>query len=181
MTVALSNTPVLETERLILRTPIASDSPAYEAFAASPRARYLGGPITPFKAWRSFGHAIGHWVLHGWGSFVFQFKNSDRPLGVTGPWSPRGWPEKEIGWDVWHDDVEGTGTAFEAASRVRDFVFQDLGWDTAVSYIDAPDLRSIALAKRLGAVHDPDAKQIELDKGDHPVLVYRHPAPGVPT
>ena len=178
MTVTLANTPILETERLVLRAPIGSDYPHWESFALSQRAQYIGGPYSEKTSWRGFGHAIGHWVLHGWGSFVFTMKDDGRPLGMTGPWYPRGWPEKELGWTVWDADIEGTGLAFEAASAARDYAFETLGWDTAVSYIDAPNTRSIALAKRLGAVHDPDAQIFELPDGDDTkVLTFRHPNP----
>ena len=178
MTVALCNTPVLETERLILRAPRHGDYDHWEPFALSERAQYIGGPYARKQAWRGFGHAIGHWVMRGWGSFVFTFKDDDRPLGMTGPWYPVGWPEKELGWTLWHADLEGTGIVFEAAARARDYAFHDLGWDTAVSYVDAPNKRSIALAERLGAVRDPDAQIMELDDDGPDVLVYRHPYPG---
>ena len=178
MTIDLANTPVLETVRLNLRAPRGSDYPVWEAFAMSDRAKYIGGPYTARTSWRAFGHAIGHWAMHGFGSFVFTEKSDPTPLGMVGPWFPKGWPEKELGWTVWHDHVEGTGYAFEAASCARDFAFDELGWETAVSYIDAPNKRSIALAERLGAASDPNAKLPDVEvEGDHDILVYRHPKP----
>jgi RimJ/RimL family protein N-acetyltransferase len=54
---------------------------------------------------------------------------------------------------------------------VRAHAFRDLGWTTAVSYIDPDNARSIALAERLGAVRDRGARQPVFDK---PCLVYRH-------
>ncbi len=178
MTVHLANTPVLETERLILRAPIGSDWKAFADYAGSERARYTGGPIKRPQAWRAWGHVIGHWVMRGYGLFVFTLKDSDVPLGMAGPWQPEGWPEGEIGWTIVAPEHEGKGFAFEAAARGRDHAFNELGWDTAVSYIDAPNERSVALAKRLGAVHDPDAPAFEIDDDEPEVLVFRHPHPG---
>ncbi|MCP3970286.1 MAG: GNAT family N-acetyltransferase [Rhodobacteraceae bacterium] len=177
MTPRLIDTPVLQTQRLTLRAPRAADWPYWSTFAQSERAQYMGGPYTSGKAWRSFGHAIGHWVMRGYGTFVFSRLGDDTPLGVAGPWNPEDWPEKEIGWAVWHREAEGKGYAFEAASAARAWAFDVLGWATAVSYIDAPNARSIALAERLGAWHDETAESLETEADAVEVLVYRHPAP----
>lgn len=175
MTPVLANTPVLETERLRLRAPQSSDWPFFCDFVMSPRSKFIRtDDIDEAKAWRAFGHLVGHWVLRGFGSFVFTLKDDDAPLGSLGPWYPHGWPERELGWTVWAPEAEGKGYAFEAAKAARDHVFHDLGWDTAVSYIHPDNARSIALAERLGAVADPDA---ETPDDDEPCLVYRHPTP----
>ncbi len=109
--------------------------------------------------------------------FVFSAKiDPDTPLGMAGPWFPEGWPEREIGWTLWAAEAEGKGYAREAAVAARDHAFRDLGWDTAVSYIDPENTRSIALAERLGARRDDAARH----PGDEPCLVYRHPKPEAP-
>lgn len=168
----LADTPTLETERLILRAPAQRDFPAWDAFGRSERATFIGGPFTPRDAWRSFANVVGHWVLRGWGEFVFCVKGSDAALGSAGPWYPEGWPEREIGWSLWRAEDEGQGYAFEAAQAARAHAFDVLGWQTAVSYIDPANARSIALAERLGAERDDAAPRV--DESD---LVYRHPAP----
>ncbi|MCU0912171.1 MAG: GNAT family N-acetyltransferase, partial [Rhodobacteraceae bacterium] len=144
-----------------------------------PRAHFIRGEdIDLGKAWRAFAHVVGMWALRGYGSFVFCLKGSDDALGMTGPWHPMDWPEREIGWTVWRPEAEGQGFAFEAASRARDFAFRTLGWTTAVSYIDPRNARSIALAERLGAVRDPLAPP-PVPLADTPALVFRHPNPEV--
>ncbi len=174
--IALSPTPTLTTARLTLRAPCAADWQYWRDFAATDRARFVGGPIDEAKAWRAFGHLIGMWVLRGYGSFVFHETGSDMPLGMCGPWHPADWPEAEIGWTVWSAEAEGKGYAFEAATAARAHAFANLGWQTAVSYIDPDNARSIALALRLGAIMDPAAPPPPFDK---PVLVYRHLTPVV--
>lgn len=172
MSAVTFNTPTLETERLVLRGQKASDWPHWRDFAMSERAQYIGGPYDLGGAWRVYGFATGHWVLRGFGSFIITRKGDDTPLGMTGPWYPANWPEQELGWTIWSPEVEGTGIAYEAASAARDFAFRDLGWETAVSYIDPENARSIALAERLGATRDASVS------GPHPEdLVYRHPRP----
>jgi len=176
MTVTLSATTVLRTDRLILRAPSAADWPAFNAFLASPRADFIrSSGYDPQQTWRAFGHIIGHWVLRGFGQFVFAGKDTpDRPLGMAGPWFPEGWPEREIGWTIWDGAAEGRGYAFEAARAALARAFDTLGWDTAVSYVAPENRRSAALAERLGATRDRSA----VWPGDKPVLVYRHPQTG---
>lgn len=171
--IGLSSTPILETERLTLRAPHGDDWPHWRAFHESERGVMVGGgPDQPVgQSWRAFGHVIGHWVMRGFGMFVFTRKADPHPLGLIGPWFPDGWPEREIGWTVWSPAAEGRGYAFEAAGAARYHALTALGWDTAVSYIRAGNLRSIRLAERLGARRDITA----LTPGAVPdCLVYRH-------
>lgn len=171
--IALSSTPALTTERLALRAPEAQDWPVVAGFLTDPRAAHVGGPVARDKAWRAMGHIIGHWVLRGFGMFFFAPRSGGAALGMAGPWFPEGWPEPEIGWSLFAPEAEGRGYAHEAARAARDFAFARLGWTTAVSYIDPANDRSIALARRLGAVLEPGAPT----PGDDPCLVFRHPAP----
>ena len=174
MTPHLADTPVLETDRLVLRAPGAQDWPGFNAMMASERSRFIRpGDLDEGQIWRSFGHVIGHWVMRGWGLFTITARGDDTALGMAGPWFPAGWPEPEIGWSLWQPDAEGKGYAFEAATATRGFAYDVLEWDSAVSYIAPDNTRSIALAERLGARPDPAAAY----PGDKPCVVYRHPAP----
>lgn len=170
MTPHLADTPVLQTERLTLRAPELQDFEPAAAFLRSARAGFVGGPIESRReAWRSFSSLIGHWAMRGFGMFVMERRTDSAPLGIVGPLFPETWPEREFGWSVWSVEAEGQGYAFEAMREVRRHTFEVLGWDTAVSYIDPDNTRSIALAERLGAVRDAAAEG--LDPED---LVYRH-------
>ena len=173
MTVALSNTPVLETERLVLRAPQAGDWPAWRAMMQTDRSEFIRSPggFQEDQAWRGFSQ-IGHSPAR-LGPVVFTRKGTP-PLGATGPWYPAGWAERELGWSVWSEAAEGQGYAFEAARAARDYAIHTLGWNTAVSYINPANARSIALAERLGAVLDPAAALPDLPDWDG-TLVFRHP------
>ena len=171
--ITLANTPVLETERLVLRAPAFGDFEHWAAFSNSDRAKYMGGTSDRNLAWRGICHITGHWVQRGFGSFIFVDKTApDTPLGMAGPWFPEGWPEQELGWSIWVAQAEGKGFAFEAAVAARRHAYKVLGWTTAVSYVAKENVRSIALAERLGAERDDGAARIDMDD-----LVYRHPAP----
>lgn len=165
----------LTTERLTLRRPNPSDGPAVREFFVSPRAAGIGGPFDLGKSWRSFAAELGHWEIHGFGMWTVTRTGDDQAVALVGPWCPADWPEREIGWMIFSPDLQGTGIAREAARAALDHAFHTLGWDTAVSYIDHDNPRSIALAERLGARLDPDAPTPHPDK---PCLVYRHPKPG---
>lgn len=172
----LADTPTLETERLTLRVPMASDFEAIAPFIMSDRARFVGGGADKDvgHAWRVLAILSGHWHLRGFGTFVAIEKASGKPVGSMGPWFPEGWPEREFGWTIWTEAAEGKGFAQEGMRAVRKHAYDILGWDTAVSYIDANNVRSQALATRLGCVRDPSAEPP--DRGD-PVEVWRHPGP----
>ncbi len=176
MTPHLADTPVLETKRLILRAPRMEDYPVWEAFFATDRARYVGGPGGTRVAWRGFAHITGMWALKGLGTFVFTEKGSELPLGMTGPYYPEDWPEPELGWHIWPLDAEGKGYAYEAADAARNYAWSHLGWTNIVSYIDDGNDRSVALAQRLGCTLDENAAR-PVPEDPKKVLVYRHPAP----
>lgn len=173
MSVALTGTPVLASARLRLRAPEGRDWPAWRAFALSPRAALMG-PFDAFSAWHAFGHAIGHWVLRGYGWFAVTRADADDAIGFAGVWRPETWPEPEIGWALFDPADEGQGLATEAAATVRDWAFRGLGWTTAVSYIQSANAGSIALARRLGARLDTDAPRLPAASQ---AQVWRHPAP----
>jgi Acetyltransferase (GNAT) domain len=78
------------------------------------------------------------------------------------------YPERELGWHV-YDGYEGQRHATEAAAVLRDWAARTLGLDRLGSCIDPINVRSIAVAERLGAVVDPGAP-----KQDPGGLVYRH-------
>lgn len=163
----------LETERLVLRQPVADDWEPAAAFMTSARAEYVGGSSDRLEVWSSFGHVVGHWVLRGYGMFVFCDKASGRALGMAGPFYPETWAEPEIGWSLWSGADEGKGYAHEAATAARRHAYDNLGWRTAISYIDPRNTRSIRLAKRMGALEDATVAH----PFDTPCTVWRHPAP----
>lgn len=164
----------LETERLKLRPPQADDLAPWTAFFLSERAKPLGGDPqhSALVAWRAFASIAGHWTLNGCGPFVCATKADDKAVGLSGPWFPESWPERELSWSLWSEEAESLGLAYEAAVRIRQHVFDDLRWDTAVSYIAPDNARSIALAERLGCRRDPVT---EAPDGEA-TLVFRHPA-----
>lgn len=165
------NIPVLETNRLILRGPAAEDYPDFKATFTSYRARFMGGPLNAYESWMLYAAEIGHWQIRGFGMWMIHDKATDETYGMAGGWQPAKWPEAEIAWIIW-PDKGGHGYALEATQAVRKYFYGQLGWKSAVSYLDPKNLDSIRLAERLGAKKDKDAATV--DGND---VVYRHPSP----
>ena len=169
----LTNAPILETDRLILRGPEKADAEHVIAFLMDKeRAKGFGHSETRSDAWRWFGLSVGHWHIHGYGYFTVTDKYTDEPLGMVGIWNPEGWPEPEIGWVVFAN-AEGKGIAFEAAQRVLRWAYDDLGFVTMTSQIVSGNTRSIALAERLGAVHERTYQNVHMGEE----MIFRHRGP----
>lgn len=164
--------PVLETERLRLRGWREADLDAFAQFCADDAmARFVGGVCSRDDAWRRIAGQIGHWALRGYGPWALEEKASGRWVGYSGLWNPHGWPEPEATWSL-AAGAQGRGYATEAARRVRDFAYGELGWTTLISCIAPLNLPSQRVAGRLGATLERAA-----ELRGFPVGIYRHPGP----
>ena len=163
--------PTLETARLILRAPGPQDFDVFAEFYASDRAKFVGGPLDAEGAWRMLAMEIGHWHMAGFGRWICVARDSGAAVGLVGLFAPEGWPEPEIGWDLFAGH-EGRGYATEAALAARDHAYGVLGWTTAISLVKPANAASARVAQRLGAWHKRDHQ--------HPrhglVQLWRHPA-----
>jgi len=142
---------MIETARLILRLPRSED---FEPWAAmmddEEAARFIGGRQGRADAWRTLCTVAGAWTIRGFSMFSVVEKQSGRWIGRLGPWQPEGWPGTEVGWALTRD-AWGKGYAFEGAAAAMDWAFETLGWKEVIHCIAPENLRSIALAKRLGS------------------------------
>jgi len=166
-------TPILETERLILRAPRLDDFEAFAAFYASDRSSFVGGPQDREMAWRTLALEAGHWVLNGFGRWIVTEKGGDdSALGIVGLWHPEGFPERELGWDLF-EGATGKGYATEAGAAARAFAYGTLGWTTLTSMVAHENTASERVAKRLGAVFDYDFTHARFGA----TRIFRHPRP----
>lgn len=172
MTAPVLHIPTLETARLTLRAPGMADFEPFAAFYAGPRSSFVGGPLTREGAWRMLAMEIGHWTLAGFGRWTCVETQTGTPVGLVGAFAPEGWPEPEIGYDLF-DGHEGRGFATEAARAARGFAYDTLGWSTAISLIKPDNTASKGVATRLGARFER-----MYDHERHGTLeIRRHPAP----
>ena len=143
--------PILETERLILRPPLAVDLDGWaELLGDEQAARFIGGIQPRAGAWRSMAAMAGSWSLHGFGMFSVIEKASGRWIGRLGPWRPEGWPGDEIAWGLVRPAC-GRGFAAEGAAAAIDWAVGTLGWSKFIHCIDPANQPSIRLAGRIGS------------------------------
>ena len=155
--------PVIETERLTLRTWRESDIAPNTAMLGDPDAgRFITAdhkPITDeLSGWRNAAVMAGHWALHGFGYFVVEEKSSGLFAGRVGPWCPPGWPGFEVGWGI-AKEFRGKGYAVEAARASIDWAFDSFEVDDILHCIESTNVPSQAVARSLGARKD---REIEL-------------------
>jgi len=174
--------PRLETERLILRAPAMSDFEPFMDVLETDRSAFVGGPTPRRQSMRGFGHVAGLWVTRGYSLFVLDRRDAPgAPIGMAGPWHPVIWPELEFGWSLWDAAHEGQGFVTEAMRAIMPWAWDTTGTDTAVSFIDADNPRSIQVARALGARPDEDMTE-EMNEPGSPfhdaegarVQVWRH-------
>lgn len=152
--------PTLETPRLTLRPLAGQDFDAWAEMMADESTRFIGGPQTRSAAWRGFVSVAGAWVAQGFSMFSVIEKASGRWIGRVGPWVPEGWPGTEVGWGI-TKTAWGKGYATEAAEASIDWAFEALGWTDVIHIIDPENVRSQAVAARLGSVNRGPGKMPE--------------------
>ncbi|MFN3227690.1 MAG: GNAT family N-acetyltransferase [Hyphomicrobiales bacterium] len=125
--------PTIETERLVLRGWKEADAAGYaELYGDEDNAKFIGGVMASWDAWRMVAQRIGQWHLRGFAMFAVEHKESGQFIGHAGPNFPEGWPEREIGWGL-IKRFQGKGYASEAARASLRFAYEVLGWRTAIA------------------------------------------------
>jgi RimJ/RimL family protein N-acetyltransferase len=89
-------------------------------------------------------------------------------IGWVGLWHPIHLDEPELAWTVF-SEAQGKGFATEAARRVMQWAYRDLGLPPLFSFVHPDNTPSRALAERLGATIEG-----ETIHRNQPRLVYRH-------
>lgn len=161
--------PVLTTDRLTLRAPRESDAAALEAFGKSERSRFTGGPFDEYGAWRAVMAGVGHWAFKGYGYWSVDRLSDGAFVGRAGVIFPPGAAEPELAYHFF-EGFEGQGYATEAVLAARAHCQGVMGMPPLASFIDPDNARSIALARRVGAVLEGSF----LDEGKT-IQVWRHP------
>jgi RimJ/RimL family protein N-acetyltransferase len=154
-----NGTVVLTTPRLLLRTFRQDDLPLYAALNADPEvARYLGGPLT-----RQDSDEIAEWAQEcyardGFGLLAVERRRDGVFLGMCGLHHQHAYPDEvEVGWRLAYAHW-GKGYATEAATAWLDHAFGALRLPRVISITDPPNLRSLAVMRRLGMAFDHEAE-----------------------
>ncbi|MEM7725968.1 MAG: GNAT family N-acetyltransferase [Cyanobacteria bacterium P01_A01_bin.45] len=146
------NIPIIETERLILRSFREEDLNPYAQMSADEEVmRYIGNGKTLSRAesWRSIAVIIGHWYLRGYGLWAVEERESGEMIGRIGCWKPEGWIDFEVGWTL-RRSFWGKGYATEGGFASIKYAFEELGKKKVISLIRPNNFASIRVAEKLG-------------------------------
>lgn len=166
--------PVLETERLHMRGPVADDFAVYAETWADPDViRYItGNPLKEEDAWYGFLRLAGHWMMFGYGYWMVVEKATDEVVGAVGfvdfkrDMTPSLKGEPEIGW-VLNRSGHGKGYATEAAQAAIKWGDEHFGGARMSCIIDPGNSPSIRVAEKCGF-----APPIRAMYRDEEVLVF---------
>jgi RimJ/RimL family protein N-acetyltransferase len=149
----------VETARLTLRRLRRGDENAFLAVWAAPDvwpALRPGAPFDSEHGSRRFDHHVQHWAQHGFGLWLIDDRVTGETVGWVGSSHPDYVPglnhEIEIGWSL-RQPFRGRGIATEGARAAVSAALKALRPMRLISLIDAENVRSAAVARRLG-MHD---------------------------
>jgi RimJ/RimL family protein N-acetyltransferase len=158
---------MIETRRLILRRPTMDDLDELVAVQADPDIVRFMGPFDRPEAIRWLGRVDQNWEDHGYGRLAITDRETGLLLGRSGIMYLQEFNETELGWTL-RREAWGQGYATEAARACRDWAFRSFELPYLISLIEPDNVRSTAVAKRLGMT--PLRNDVFLDR---PMVVYR--------
>jgi RimJ/RimL family protein N-acetyltransferase len=159
----------VDTARLTLKRLNRGDEDAVLAIWADPDVWHALRPGTPFDPEhgpRRFQHHLEHWETHSFGLWVIR----ERATGDTAGWVgcshpdyvPQLTDEIEIAWSL-RRPFWGQGIATEGALAAVSAALEHLRAARLLSLIDPENVRSVAVAKRLGMRDLGSVEHGELD------------------
>jgi RimJ/RimL family protein N-acetyltransferase len=143
----------IESERLLLRRFDDSD--------LLPFLAYLNDPLVArYQTWESYSEQQARHVIAGqknlipglrggWFTFALELKETGALIGHIALKTQEDNRQAEIGF-TFAREYHGKGLAFEAASRVLDYVFINLEMHRVIAIADCENHKSVALLNRLG-------------------------------
>ena len=150
-------TPVIETERFILRPQIEADYEALCTIWADPEVvRYISGvPSTREQTWHRLVRGAGLWAMKGYGPFAILDKQSGQYLGDAGHadyhrgLGPSFDPYPEAGW-VLGSHAHGRGVGSEAVAAVHRWFDENRPETRSVCIISPDNPASLRIAEKVG-------------------------------
>ena len=163
-------TPVLSSERIILRGWQNSDFHPYTTLVSDPvMMRFVGGGAMSYKkARKEFDGMREQWIDRKIGIFVIADKTSNELLGFTGLFESPLIDEPELSWSLSAKN-HGKGYASEAAVLARNWAYREHNIGPLMSLVHPDNISSKRVAERLGASIESHSTWM-----GQPRLVYRH-------
>lgn len=161
-------TPLIETERLLLRIPTSADAAPLTAFIEDPDfSRYIPRSrvvrTSRERAERLIGIYQQRWEEQplsamGWSAIR---KSDGRFIGICGlegvPDTAEGEIDYRVGPPYW-----GQGYATEAARAMVRFGFEHTAWDRIVAAVIPANAASVRVAEHLGFVYEKEVNYLEM-------------------
>lgn len=146
------------TERLVLRPFRDSDLEPWAALNADPDVtQYLGPPLSREDSDRTAWAINASYEAQGFGFLAVERRSDGMFLGAAGLSKEKWYPDDlEIGWRLARE-YWGHGYATEAAASWLDYAFKEAGLPRVIAVTDTPNVRSIAVMRRLGMSFDHEA------------------------
>ncbi|MCO4317085.1 GNAT family N-acetyltransferase [Phyllobacterium sp. 21LDTY02-6] len=178
----MKETPIIETERLVLRGHRRDDLERLHELWSHPVVyRHISGePSSPERSWGRLLQYIGMWQAIGYGFWAMEEKATGRYIGDAGfadfnrVMEPAFGEVPEMGWVV-SPEVHGKGYAVEALTKMLEWGKANLAARSARCIISPDNSASIKLARRCG--FEPIAETNYLGE---PVQLFERPLEGVP-
>ena len=174
----VSEAPLIETERLLLRPWRKVDFRPYHELLQHPDVhRHFGPkPMALEECWRRLMAAVGGWQLNGFGTWAVERKADSRLVGNVGIFTawrdlePEFGEEPEMGW-IFAAETHGKGMASEACLASITWTEANLRPTPLWAIIAPANEPSMKLAEKLGfqRVH-------ETLYHDDPTVVLKRPA-----
>ena len=149
--------PTINTDRLILRAPVADDLDALIALWADPAVyRYIPGKrASRGETWHKLMAMLGHWQLMGYGYWIIEERKTHAFVGEAGfgnfkrEIDPPLEGTLEAGW-VLSPTFHGQGFGTEVVRAMLDWAAENFP-ETPITCLMSPDnAASFALAKKCG-------------------------------
>ena len=171
-----ASAPVIETERLTLRSFTAEDFPGFcNIWNEEGVYRHITGkPLSEATHWGRLTGIMGHWPLNGFGTWAVAEKDTGRLLGQCGYLFLKRemkvpMPEPELGWAL-TTTSQGKGLGAEAALAAARWGDQNIDADKTACIIDAVNTASANLARKIGYTYT--ANTHFLDKPELEIKLY---------
>ena len=148
----------IETSRLVLRLPRASDAAAFAAINADPEvARFVSatGPLTRAQSDLLLRSMRDQWDREPFGLWMAELRESGELAGFIGlshPSLPALASEVEVGWRLGRAHW-GQGLATEGGEAAVRHAFANCGIDRLVCIVDRDNHASLGVARKLGFSH----------------------------
>jgi RimJ/RimL family protein N-acetyltransferase len=149
---------VRTTERLVLRPFREGDLDGWAALNADPKViEFLGPPLSREDSDRTAWAINASYAANGFGFLAVERRSDGAFLGAAGLSREKWYPDDlEIGWRL-APEYWGHGYATEAAASWLDYAFGEAGLPRVIAVTDTPNVRSIAVMRRLGMSFDHEA------------------------